>query len=406
MKVLNFGMKTIDIISSYLEDRRQYVQIEHIDSEIHPVGRKSVTQGSTLSCLFFIIYILDIPQIGHSELHDAIKNRQCSAPNIDTFMDDNYVRIVRNNKSLESKVLQTITEIKNYMDANCMALNPDKSKIMIVSKDKKLKDEFNIKVDGKTIKHSPMVNILGISLDENLSWETHLAKNLLPNLKNRIRTLKLTTRFMNSKFRREYTGAIFCGKLLYGIEIWGGIRKSCITKVQDLQSKAAKIALQGEKNNLKLSDSQRHSKLKWLSIQKEVEMATHKMTQKIINVGFPAYLNLMMPINLTAPRMQVHHKLSIKPKKLNSTELYRSTFRSRAYNFNTLPGSITSIRDPARFKKWTKTYMITPSLIPKELNRKQMDKDLASIYKEQTTQSYKLTPPPPLLTLPLHAQRL
>ena len=184
IKALNYSNKTILTVSSYLSERRQYVQIEHVDSEIHPVRDKSVTQGSTLSCFFFLVYILDIPQICHNKLHNPSQYRNCKHPGIDTFVDDNYVKIEKVDKSLEKHVTETMEEIKNYMDANKMALNPEKSQILIVSKNRSIKDNFTVTMDGKEIKHSPEVNILGVTIDEKLSWEHHVSNNLIPNLKN------------------------------------------------------------------------------------------------------------------------------------------------------------------------------------------------------------------------------
>ena len=70
------------------------------------------------------------------------------------------------------------------MDANCMALNQDKTQILIVSKNKELKKNFEVVLDGKTIKHSQAVKILGTILDKNLSWEQNIEKLLIPSLKN------------------------------------------------------------------------------------------------------------------------------------------------------------------------------------------------------------------------------
>ena len=383
MSILNFNQKTLKTISSYLQDRRQFVQIQHIESDILSVGSKSVTQGSTLSCLFYLIFIMDIPQIGHELIHSPLGYRNCTQPNISTYVDDNYVKIKKQDRSLEEEVQIAMSKIKNYMDSNLLALNGDKTKILLVTKNQATKDDFKIEIQGKTIKHSRSVKILGNTLDENLTWDEHITKELIPSLKNRLRTLRLTTKYMGPSFKKIYTNSIFRGKLMYGIENWGGTNQSNITIIQKLQDQAANIALKGTKNVEKLSMSQKHVKLKWLSIPMEVELATANMVHKVINKGVPAELKELMPMNTVTSRIQIHRKLAAKPRILNKNQLLKSTFRSRAYKFNTLPGRITSLTDHSKFKKWAKIHFIAPSKVPKELNKMQMENELTRLNLQQ-----------------------
>ena len=92
-----------------------------------------------------------------------------------------------------------------------MGISP---KSFLVTKNQTTKDSFKVEIQGKIIKHSRTVKILDTTLNENLSWEDHVTKDLIPSLKNRIRTLKLTTRYMKEDFKRTYTNAIFRGKLM------------------------------------------------------------------------------------------------------------------------------------------------------------------------------------------------
>ena len=351
MKILNYQQKTLNTLQSYLSDRKQYVQIEHLESDILPVGMKSVTQGSTLSCTFYLIFILDTPQIGHDKVHQPIQYRNCTQPSIATFVDDNYAMIKQTNKSLEQHIKDTIDNIQDYMNSNCLALNGEKTLIMIISKKKELKDNFKIEIQGKEIKHSTSVKILGNTLQDDLSWDKQVENFLIPNLKNRLRSLKLTTKYMTSHFKRIYTASIFRGKLLFGIETWGGVKADLISKVQHLQDQATDIALRGTPGIEKISKSQKNRILNWMNIQQEVIYATTTSLHKIIHTRVPATLAELLPLNTVTSRMRIHKKLSAKPRILNSTKLYRSTFRSRSYIYNTLPGRVTSISDHKTLKK-------------------------------------------------------
>ena len=129
-------------------------------------------------------------------------------------------------------------------------------------------------LNNKIVKNKTRVKILGNVLDQNLSWDFQLSNVLIPNLANRVRTLKLTAKFMDKKFRIQYSNAVFRSKLLFGIETWGGCSKSLISKVQLLQDKAARVAY-GSRNPNK-SDRQVQAELNWLPVVDEIRVATYK----------------------------------------------------------------------------------------------------------------------------------
>ena len=98
MEILNYSERMMEIMKNYLSERRQFTHIDGYDSDILTVGNKSVTQGSTMSCGLYLLYILDIPQICHNISHSPAEYRMCAEPNILMFIDDNYVKIVNNGK--------------------------------------------------------------------------------------------------------------------------------------------------------------------------------------------------------------------------------------------------------------------------------------------------------------------
>ena len=368
MRILNFSQKSLTLMENYLKNRQQYVEIEGFHSETLPVGDKSVTQGSTLSCLLYLIFIMDIPMICHDKIHQPLDYRNCSQPSIETFVDDNFVSIkIEKQQDMKDQIIQTIKKIQNYMDSNKLALNAKKTKIMILSNNKTTKKNFSIQVQDKIIKHSSRVKILGTYMTEDLSWDNNIENHLIPSLKNRLRTLKYITPYMDNKFRKMYINAIFRGKILFGIETWGGAKATNITKLQNLQNSAAKLALKSNPRNNTMSNRQRHNELSWLMISEEIKYATMKLTHKILNKGKPEELTALMPANKNGLRIESQNKLNTKPKYLMKNRRTQNTFRNRAYIYNVLPGRITSLENHEKFKKWTKVHLRNPSNVPKDL---------------------------------------
>ena len=209
--------------------------VDSFSSEPLAVGERSVTQGSALSGLLYIIMILDITSIYHEKTHntrEALKCQKytkdpedintCQNANAKTFVDDNIIHVkASNDKTIQQAVAETISTLEGYMNANLLALNPEKSRVMIVSKNKQIQDDFKITVAGKLLTHQPSLMVLGNRISENLKWEEHVNKIIIPSLANRVRTLRNITSFMNPEFRRNYGTAIFRGKLMFAADAWG-----------------------------------------------------------------------------------------------------------------------------------------------------------------------------------------
>ena len=88
MEVLGFKKQAINIMKSFLQDRKQLVQVEGKRSETLITGLWSVIQGSSLSCILYLILILDFPDIFHKVKHEPLEMRNCHKPNLNTSIDD------------------------------------------------------------------------------------------------------------------------------------------------------------------------------------------------------------------------------------------------------------------------------------------------------------------------------
>ena len=79
------------------------------------------------------------------------------------------------------------------MKCNKLALNIPKTQVTLISKNKQTKDEFKIEIGKTEIKNSNQMNILGITINDQLNWKQHTETgqaSLIQQLKTRIFTLK------------------------------------------------------------------------------------------------------------------------------------------------------------------------------------------------------------------------
>ena len=381
MKALGFNRKTLNIFKNYLLDRKQYITVESFDLETLLVGPQSVTQGSMLSCVLYLIFILDITQIYHKVRHnpaeysscsstDNFRFNDCNRTNANTYVDDNFLHTrPKPNQTLQEAVIDTIRMIEDYTNANKLALNPEKSCIMVISWNKEEKDNFSVTISGKELKHQIKLVVLGNVISEDLKWNCHVDTVVILALANRARTLKLATQCMDNKFKHIYATSIFMGKLGFAVDAWAGVGQGHLTKVQKLQDRVAKATL--GKSGDRMSKSQRLKTLGWLPFRQEATLATMRITHKILNSGIPEEIAGKMHKNTTNLKLMSANKLRTKPKSLNKNLRTLSSFRNRAYFFNTLPHHLTELKDPKMFNKWMKAYLKDPAkllkVIPKNV---------------------------------------
>ena len=75
-----------------------------------------------------------------------------------------------------------------------MAANPSKFQLMFLSKYKNIKK--NMYLDGKTIKSSDTVELLGITLDQNINFKRHI-QNICCKSNNKTKALLRIRTFRN-----------------------------------------------------------------------------------------------------------------------------------------------------------------------------------------------------------------
>ena len=64
--------------------------------------------------------------------------------------------------------------MNTWLKLNKLSLNAQKIKLMASHRKQKHIDEINIQINGTQIKCVEPINFLGIMLDENLTWKSHI----------------------------------------------------------------------------------------------------------------------------------------------------------------------------------------------------------------------------------------
>jgi hypothetical protein len=178
-KLAAYGFDTKTFFLSYLKGRKQSVNIKGTLSTYMDV-LAGVPQGSILGPVIFNIFLNDITTIFE----------KCSLNN---FADDNTLDA--HASSVTELVNSLEIDSQNLIDwfkINRMIANPDKFKAIIIDKRGKDTCGIELNINGDKIYTQKEVELLGISIDFQLSFTPHISKicKMAANQLNSIKRLK------------------------------------------------------------------------------------------------------------------------------------------------------------------------------------------------------------------------
>ena len=133
LKHLNFNNDALDIIKSYMNNRKQCTTVNTNNSNIINIGPYSVAQGSILSGLFAMLYTLDIHKINHPINHNNFNEyNNCENPKSLVYVDDVYCIIQTKNEDIWNHIKKYIEIMQRYFNGNQLVINVDKTQVMII----------------------------------------------------------------------------------------------------------------------------------------------------------------------------------------------------------------------------------------------------------------------------------
>ena len=188
-KLPNLGLESSAIIwfSSYLTERYQRVRYEDFISEMLPL-KHGVPQGSILGPVLFTIYINDvISTISHSQ--------------VTVYVDDCQLYFKFSLSDFASAVTAVNSDLKsisNWCVQSSLLINPDKTKLVVVSLKQLTKKlpPISLTLLGKTITPVPVAKDLGVFIDQCLTYNVHVTKTASEfRCKNYFRLAKIRSYF-------------------------------------------------------------------------------------------------------------------------------------------------------------------------------------------------------------------
>ena len=136
---IGIDKESVQMILNYLKDRKQVVHINGNNSDKLVTGPYSVSQGSVVSGLFYLISVLDAHHQSHCYKHNTHKEYiHCQNTEINIYVDDVYGIVVENKDrkipDLWKDIDEFIRKMELYYNSNGLSINVSKTQMVVYSK--------------------------------------------------------------------------------------------------------------------------------------------------------------------------------------------------------------------------------------------------------------------------------
>ena len=340
-KLQNYGIRgtPFQLLSSYLHDRNQKTIInnKHSNTEKITCG---VPQGSILGPLLFNLYINDIVNV--------------SLFTTRLFADDAcFTYSLKDPILLQTTVNNEINKINTWLKTNKLSANYSKTNYIIFNNKKKDNYKFNITMEHHQLQRVSEIKYLGVIVDEKLNWQRHIeliktkisrASYILSKLRHyvNLNTLKLT-----------YYNLVY-PYLNYCITVWGGVAKTKLQPLINLQNKILRIIT---KSSYTSSARPLFIKLNFLPLTQIYQNNLSILLYKIIHNNLTTTYNLQQIDQIHQHNTRLASNSNFY-QQFNKTNLGKSTCVHQGLQYwRKIPSEIKTLPFHL-FKKRLKLYLL------------------------------------------------
>lgn len=210
MHSLRFSKQFLTWMIQYLSDRRQFVQIDDKTSSIETV-QFGVSQGSIFGPFIFNLYVSDLQKCPCYQYADDT-----------TFFVHSKAKVLANGVT---ELNDAISRLGDYSSESNLPLNEAKTKWMLIStrqmsRAHALHDYYPaVSCNGKLLERVTTARILGVHMNEHLTWTDHMTA-LLSSCYAALAVLRKLRNLAPYHVRKQLVESLVMSKLDYGFVVF------------------------------------------------------------------------------------------------------------------------------------------------------------------------------------------
>ena len=194
-------------------------------------------------------------------------------------------------------------------------------------------NQLDINADNIKIKQVSDQKLLGLHIDENLNWCSHI-DHLCKTVSSKISLLLQLSEYVPAHVQRLFYQGYILPLLDYGSVIWGSSSTANIERLTKLQKRAARIILNAEFDT---PSSRMFQELDWLPMGSRIKYNKAVLTYKALNNMTPEYITKLLT------SMSQTHSLNLRSGEngtlyvlLSRTTVYSGAFSCSAPGYGSL----------------------------------------------------------------------
>ena len=283
MHTINFSKHFLSWIFSYLTDKRHFVQIDSIISNILYTNF-GVSQGSILEPILFFLCVADMKNI--------LAGSECIR-----YADDSTIYSsckMENINKCSNEIESNLNAVEVWSKDTNLVFNPNKTKVMVKSSRQMTQchqldssNKVNIKCNNKNIERFKKCKLLDIIFDDHFELHSHL-NNILKHGYFTLGKLKLLKNVTPYYLRKQ-----FCESLISKLDYYNILFK----KIPQYQKNRMEKLLQSCAGFIKCKYGCKNDviDLKWLLLEEQIDSSIVKLVYNGIHKeNMPAKLKLKL----------------------------------------------------------------------------------------------------------------
>jgi hypothetical protein len=348
LEIYGFDENVVDWFRSYLLDRGHKVRCNAKISQTKYLNI-GVPQGSILGPILFLIYSNDL----NNHVHLASCN---------LYADDVLLYCTGNDVNEVQLNLQSAIDcVKEWYDKNRLVVNCQKSNSMLVSTRQRSSfyydaSDVKICIDDHVLTEVDCINYLGVKLDSNITWSSHI-ESLCKDLRSKIGLFTRLRNFLPQKALLKLYNGMIQPKFDYGITVWGYTSEMNLYKIQHMQNRFARTIL-GNYDYFNVRGCELVKELHWLNIKQRRDYFMSVLMFKCIHGLAPDYLanQITMQIEVTDRQTRGYNENNLYIPHVNLEGAKNNFTYIGPVTWNKLPENIKECHNINAFKRESRNH--------------------------------------------------